>query len=313
MANVYHGLAELLMLNNEYLADIEVSDIVDGAPFLAALEATEASNGTNHSYLKQTGAPVVGFRAPNTGTENSISADTEVEIALKILAASWGVDQAIAKKNKKGGVEGFISRESMRHIAAALFEAEKQFIYGTGNKADGFEGLVDASTISSLAGEMVVNAGGSTISSQTSVFLVRTTSDLRNVTVVGGNDGNIEIGETVLQKADDGTGKFYPELWTPIEGWLGLQIGSKYSVGRIVNLETGGNHLNDDLIYKARSMFPAGQKPNLLVMNGTSLEELRKSRTATNATGVPAPTPETAAGMTIVETDAIVDTEEVVA
>ena len=60
-----------------------------------------------------------------------------------------------------------------------------------------------------------------------------------------------------------------------------------------------------------RSLFPAGYKPQYFVANGGRLEALRKSRTATNATGAPAPFVTESMGMIAVETDALTDTEAV--
>ncbi|MFH1302335.1 MAG: major capsid protein, partial [Planctomycetota bacterium] len=133
-------------------------------------------------------------------------------------------------------------------------------------------------------------------------------------TLITGNDGNITIGETGTQEVNDATGKHYHAYVTAIMAWLGLQIGSIHSVGRIVNLtEDAGKGLTDDLIYKALEKFPSSKQPNLIVMNRRSLRQLRDSRTATNATGAPAPRPTEVEGIPIVTTDSIVSTEELVA
>ncbi|HEY4260382.1 MAG TPA: hypothetical protein VGM98_09485, partial [Schlesneria sp.] len=94
MADTFASLADIVKLNDMNRSDIDVTDLLQDAPFLAALAAAEASNGTNHSYLKETGAPVVGFRAPNAGRFNSTDADTNVQIALQILDGSFSVDKA---------------------------------------------------------------------------------------------------------------------------------------------------------------------------------------------------------------------------
>lgn len=313
MADSFLTLADIAKINDNNLADLDITDLVDDAPFLAALAADFSSNGADHKYVKETGAPVVGFRAINDGTENSKSEDTVVTISLKILAASFAVDKALAEIYKYGK-DAYIAREAMRHLRAAFYMTEKQLINGTDNEADGFTGLRDAGTINALADEMVVNAEGSTADEQTSVYLVRTNSVGNDVTLITGNEGNIKIDDTVVVQGTGSATGTLPKLYTPIEGWLGLQIGSAKSVGRIVNLSaTDDKELNDDLIYEAVSRFPAGRKPNLIVMNAQSREALRKSRTATNPTGHPAPIPETVANMDIVETDVITNTEPVVA
>lgn len=306
MADAFLGLTELVKINDTSLADFEVTDLIDDAQFLKALAAVPSSDGTNHKYLKETSAPNVGFRPVNDGRENSKSGDTLVEIALKILDASFGVDKALADAHGKGW-EDFVMREAIRHLRAAFFHSEKQLFYGA--DAEGFAGLVAASTLQYNDSAMVLDATGATANGVTSCYLVRTNTT-GDAAVVMGNDGDIQISETVVQKAQGANG-WYPEYYTPISGWLSMQLGSAYSIARIVNIDAT-KPLTDDLIYEAHSKFPAGRKPNLCVMNGNGRNLLRKSRTATNATGAPAPIPEEVAGMTIVETDAIVSTEGVV-
>lgn len=313
MANVYVTLADLVKLNDLNLGPEEVSDLLDDAPLLAALAAGEASNGTDHKYLKETGAPVVGFRAVNDGRENDASEDTLVTINLKIFDASFAIDKAVADAFQKGGPQALIAREAKRHLKAAFFGAESQLIYGTDEDALGFVGLAEATTVDALADEMVTDAGGTTADTASSVWLIRTNDDA-DCKLIAGNEGKITVDETVVQRVEGATTGFYPAYWTPIQGWLGLMIGGARSVGRIVNLtEDSGKGLTDDLIYSALATFPSGRQPNLIVMNRRSLEQLRKSRTATNPTGNPAPRPTDVDGIKIVSTDAIVSTEALVA
>jgi hypothetical protein len=120
----------------------------------------------------------------------------------------------------------------------------------------------------------------------------------------------IELGETVVVDMLDGTGKHFPAYYTPGSAWCGLQIGGAYDIVRIANLTADtGKGLTDDLIYTALSRFPGGRSPTHIVMNRRSLSQLRKSRTATNATGTPAPIPREVEGIPILVTEAISSTE----
>lgn len=314
MADAFETLAEMLVINDMNLADIEVTDLLDDAPFLRALAAEPASDGSKHKYTKETGAPVVGFRAPNTGIEHSKSTDTLVTIDLKFLDASTQVDTAIADLWKKGGVEAFLARKNYRSLKAAFSQAEKQIIYGTDNESDGYVGLADAATLDALEDAMVINAGGTTADTGSSVYLIRTNGDGADVTVIGGNDGKITMGDTVKQQVDDTDGKHYWAYCTEIAAWLGLQIGSAQSAGRIVNLtEDAGKGLTDDLIYELLAEFPASRQPNLIIMNRRSQKQLRASRTATNNTGAPAPRPTEVEGIPIITTDSLLNTEALIA
>lgn len=308
MSASYLALADLLKVNNKNLADIEVSDLLQDAPLMRALAAITASKGmTAHEYLKETTAPTVGFRSVNDGRYNSKSEDTLVQISCAILDASFSVDKALADAYMKGGAEAYIDREAKRHLAAAMFHAEEQLIYGSSNDSLGFNGL--ANTLDNSDDSMVVDAEGSTDGSMTSVWLIRTGES--DVALVAGNDGNIRIDEstTIEKTGDNGT---YPAYYTPIDGWLGLQAGSAYSFGRICNLDDSDNTLSDALLHKALEKFPSSRMPNLIVMNRRSSRQLRDSRTSYSPTGAPAARPLDVDGIPVILTDAIVNTEDTV-
>lgn len=315
MADSFLTLADIAKINDQNLADIEVSDLLDDAPLLALLAAEGSSNGESHKYVKETGAPTVGFRSANDGRENSKSADTLVTIALKIFDASFTVDKAVADIHYRGP-EYVISRESRRHLRASFFGAEGQFLYGT--DAAGFDGLADNAGLDKKDDTMVYDAGGTTADTASDVWLIRTNSMGTDVAAIGGGRTpgtgfNIEVGETIVQRVAGATGT-YPAYYTPISAWMGLQIGSAHSVGRIVNLtEDNGATLTDDMISEALSKFPASRRPNVIAMSRRSLKQLQQSRTATNATGVPAPFPTESFGVQIVATDSISDTQALVA
>ncbi len=243
----------------------------------------------------------------NDGRDNSKSADTLVTINLKILDASFAVDQALAHAYR-GGVEAYIQREGIRHLKAAMFQAEKQVVGGTNNESAGFTGFEDSADLDALADtDTVVDAGGTTESTASSVYLIRSLDD--GCAVIGGNDGEIMMGETVSQRLAGSTGT-YPAYYTPVTGWLGLQLGAKFDIVRICNLtEDSGKGLTDDLISTALSKFAAARRPNIIAMSRRSLKQLQQSRTATNATGAPAPFPADSFGVPIVTTDGITDTE----
>lgn len=312
MADSFLTLNDLALINDANLADLEISDLLDDAPLLRALAADTASNGTSHKYTKETGAPVVGFRAANDGRENSKSEDTLVTVTLKILDGSFAVDKAVASEYKHGS-DAYLAREAKRHLKAMFAKAEGQLLYGVPNDADGFVGLADAAGLNALEDEMVLDAEGTTADTSSSIFLIRTNDDGNDCTLITGREGNIEIGDSVDQKLEGANGS-YPGLWTAITGWLALQIGGARSVARIVNVtEDAGKGATDDLIYDALSLFPSSRQPNIIATNRRGVKQIRKSRTATNATGAPAPRPTEVDGIPIIPTDSISSTEALIA
>jgi len=293
MAESSNTLAGLIQLNDMNLADIDVSDLLQGAPLLQVLNAEPASNGTQHKYLKETLAPGVAFRDVNTGIVNAASQDTLVTVALKLMDASFDRDKGLISEFKDGG-DSFMAKEAMRSIKAAFSSAEKQLINGTGADSDGNTGLAD--TLSDL-GDMVISAGGAVADKQTSVYFIRDGRD--DVSAIMGNEGQISMGEmydTVVGTAE-ATNKGYGAKRIDILAWMALDAVAT---------------LTDDLISDMLALFPAGKAPSYIVMNRTSLKQLQQSRTATNATGAPAPFPSEAFGVPIVVTDSIVSTEAIV-
>jgi len=147
-----------------------------------------------------------------------------------------------------------------------------------------------------FGGTMIVNAGGDDEGEISTVFAVRSTG-LNDVVLLAGKNAGLEIGETSVQRIVEGTGS-YPGYYTPIYGWLGLQVGSIYSAGRIANLDTTKT-LTDDMIAELLSRFPSSAPATHLIMSRRSRRQLQDSRTATNPTGSPAPFPDSAFGVKI--------------
>jgi hypothetical protein len=312
MADDLHAIADLIGDAFD-LAPIEVSDLLKASPFIAALGMVPSSNGTTHKYTKETGAPVVGFRAENGGRDLDSSDDTAVTVNLKILDYTWQVDVAVADAWRRGRA-AYVAREGSRHVRATLIAYEKQVINGTVGIGDaaGFTGLRQASTVDALADTMVVDATGTTVNGASSVWAVRLAED--GVTGVFKGEGDaFEVGETVVvpRVVNPGTdNKTFPTYYTPGCTWLAMQVGCAFDIGRIANLTSqAGKTLTDALISQLLEKFPIGFGPTHLLMSRRSRGQLQRSRTATNATGAPAPIPEESFGVPIIATDAIADNE----
>lgn len=308
MSATYYTLADLLKINDKGTVDAGLTDILNQAPFLAQLPFITASNGTVHKYVKETTAPSVGFRAINAGRDQSPSSDTAVTATLVVLDGSFHVDKALADAYRYGA-DGFISREGARALRQLFFVFEKQIFGGTVNgDAAGFSGFADVFT--ALANSKVINAAGTTATTGSSAYLIRATGDEKDVMGVVGQEGQIDLAESVVSTTLDGSGKSYPTYYTAMCGYAGVAVGGANSIARIANLTAdSGKGLTDALIYDAMALFPAGSPPTHIAINRRSLAQLRKSRTATNATGAPAPIPTEVEGVKIVVTDAITSTE----
>lgn len=314
MADGVTTLAGMVTLNDQNALHLGITNLLDDSPVLQALNAVPSSNGTNHKYERITVAEGAGFRAVGAGRTLT---DMDVELVtdtLQILDASFVADLALAD-GLAAGRDAYLQGRLVHALRAAFFAVEKQIFQGTGADAAGFSGFINMSTLDALADTMVYNGGGTTASEQTSVYLIR--SGDADCSVVAGNDGNITFNDdpAVIEKVvNPGTdNKTYPALYTAVTGYMGLQVASTYSVGRVANVHASDSNasLDDDMIFEALALFPAGKDPNMIAMNRQALKMLRASRTATNATGAPAPRPTEVEGIPIVVTDGILSTEAV--
>jgi hypothetical protein len=201
----------------------------------------------------------------------------------------------------------------MANEASGILEGEMQgvaraFYYGRGalGHAKAFPGLIDAYD----ATNMVVDAGGSTAGTGSSVWAVKFGE--KNVIWVWGKDGRLVLNpvrvETILDP-NDSTKKLDGYVQT-MQAYPGLQVGSKQCIARIKKLTAdSGCGLTDARLSDLLALFPTRIKPDVIFCSRRSLSQLRKSRTATNETGKEAPLPQDYDGIPLVPTDSIADTE----
>ena len=293
------------------LSGTEISNVLDAAPVMARMPFVPSSNGTTHKYIAVTQNPVVPFRAINAGKDFDSSIDVAVSATLTYLDISFAVDKAYADVWRRGGAEALIAREGLAHIRSGFATLEDQFFNDTDTSAfSGLSVLTPYDTKDDSSGK-VIDAGGTTASTGSSVWLLNV-GEMTGVCMVYRGDGpGLELGETIVQNigaADANISAYY----TPGGGWFGSQVPhtSGHGVTRICNLtEDSGKGLTDDLLAQAIAIHPIGQKPTVACMSRRSHRQLQESRTATNATGAPAPFPTEAFGVELIVTDAIPDTE----
>ncbi len=305
MADSMLTLADVAAINSseEIVGVIEENAKV--FPEISVISASPVSK-TSYNTLVQTALPAVGFRDINTGLDYGTPTLVSRLVECKFLDASWVMDQAAADGVDWGRSAAFAMALNA-HMKAALKAVADQTWYGVSADANGFVGA--ASLFPDLNADMLVNAGGTTASTGSSVFAIRTGIDA--VQYALGNDGQIAEGEIQQTLKEDPTGKSFVSYFQPVKGWIGLQISNHTAVGRIANLtEDPGATLTDDMIYELLSQFKVGEGPSALFMSRRSLEQLRKSRTATNATGAPAPVPTEVESVPIFPTESIVNTED---
>lgn len=263
--------------------------------------------GFNYKTLVRTVLPSAPFRDANEGVD-PVKADYENrEVTCYLMNPRWKCDKAVAMVYVDG-LAAYVALEAQAILEGAMLGLSRQFYYGraTGGHAKGHPGLVD-----SVASGMVVDATGSTANGASSVWAVKW--GLKDVMWVWGGDGNLEVSpmreESGIAASNS---KELTYLTQELMAYAGVQVASTQSVGRIKNLTTqAGKGLTDSLLGDLLATFPAGKAPDALFATRRSIEQLRKSRTATNATGSEAPTPTEFEGIPLVPTDAILNTEAI--
>lgn len=262
--------------------------------------------GLNYQTKVRVEVPTIGFRHANEGTAVVKSRYINRLVEAFIVNPYWECDKAVADASEEGA-EAFIAMEAAGIMEGTMQRVSRCFYYGqhaTLGDAKAFPGLLDSYD----AAGMTVDAAGTTGDTGSSVWLLKW--GLNGVTWVLGQGGEIAVSDVRTETIRDDNGNPLTGYVQDLLARVGLAVHNHRKVVRIKKLTADANKgLTDDLIAEALSKFPAGVVPDVMLMSRRSREQLRKSRTATNATGAPAPIPDEAFGVPIQVSDAIVDTE----
>jgi hypothetical protein len=289
-----------------------VGDLIEDS-LVAAPEArivpARTISGYMYKSLHRSTVPTVGFRDANEGAAAVQSVYLQRIHETFVVDASSEVDVAVAEA-AEDGVDVVLAREAQGMLEGAFRGMGSQFFYGTattvetsiaGSPTKGFQGL------NQLVGSTIVVDKAGTGSARSSVWAVKFGEN--GVQWVVGNNGAIQTDAPRIVRVTDSNSNPYDAWRTPLRFNMGLQVANTNVLGRIKNI-TAAATLDDDDIFNLLSLFPVAVVPDALFMSRRSLEQLRASRTATNITGIPAPTPDSVAGIPIIVTDSILDTED---
>jgi hypothetical protein len=232
------------------------------------------------------------FRGANGGTPAPKHVYENRRVQAYLLEARMQMDKGMAD-GATDGPEAMIATELSGTLEGEFQAICKQFYYGPNSglgNAKGFPGLIDS--YDSVG--HVVDAGGTTANTGTSIWLIRFEPQM--VQWVLGKGGVLEFSPVRIESLIDPSDA---TLQTKFDGYVqtmiarpGLQVGSKRACVRIKNITADASHTaSDALIYKALTLFEDGKMPNIILMTRRSLEQLRLSRTAVKPTGAPAPLP----------------------
>ena len=260
--------------------------------------------GLNYPTLVRTALPSVAFRAANNGPDASKGAYKRLLIETFIMTPRWEADRAVADAYEDGAA-AWMALEGEGMVSAAFATLASQMYYGTAADAFGFPGLVD-----NVDASMVVDAQGTTAATASSVWAVKWGP--KDCAFVYGNNGQVALTELLEAQILGENGKMMSGYVQEIAARPGFQMLNIFAAGRIKNVTADASHtLTDAHLSKLLSLFPVGRKPDMFLMSRRSQAQLQASRTSFNATGAPAPVPDSAFNLPIFATDAIKDTETI--
>jgi hypothetical protein len=268
------------------------------------MAAARTISGIQYKTLVRTGLPTVAFRTANNGSDPSKSTVENRLVECFILDCLWQADKAVADAHEDGAA-ALIAEEAQAILSAAFMTLGKQFYYGATADPLGHPGLLQA-----VQSEYVVDATGNEAGTGSSVYAVK--FGPQDVQWVMGNDGQLNVSDVRIERVLGENSKSMEAYVQSLVSWVGVQTKSRHAVGRIKNLtRQSGKTLTDEMLGDLISRFPVGNEPDALFMTKRSREQLRKSRTATTATGAPAATPTDFEGIPIIPTDSILNTEAI--
>jgi hypothetical protein len=275
--------------------------------------------GLNYRARVRTTLPTVSFRGVNQGSKPSASTYENRLYEAFIMNPKWFCDKADADAFEDGAPV-YIAMEGVGMMEAAMLALSKQFYYGAGaaggsvGDASGFPGLCDV-----VDAGMCIDNGGTTLGTgagtaiSTSVWAVR--FGIRDTSWIYGNNGQLLLSPVTeipnFQDPNDAT-KYFTAYHQEIMCRPGLQVASKWSCGRVANVTAdAGKGLTDKVLGALKALFPPQQQPHAYFCTVQAREQLRASRTATNPTGTPAPTPTDFEGVPVLATTGILNTEAI--
>lgn len=312
----YHTLLDVAKMQYNDAAVGLIEESVQAAPEVQVFQARSIP-GFSYKTLVRTALPSVGFTAANEGVAASGSITEQRIFETYILRGAIELDLAVVSASSGLGLPDLEMIESQGVVEATLRKLGGQIWYGTTNDSKGFPGI---KAFLPKGGTTVVDAGGTTASTASSVYFVK--FGLQNTHLLFGNNTTLALSPFANQQLTDSNGNKYAGRVASLTAWAGLQIGNKYSVGRICNLtEDSGKGLTDALLAKALAQFPVGYTPDAIFMSRRSRRQLQVSRTVTlfgqgstkpggNLATI-APVPTEYDGVPIYATDQILDTDSI--
>jgi len=306
-----------------------IEEVIHEAPVVGRTPVKRIE-GTRFDQLVRKSLPRGGFTNPGDGVLVSAGGYDSVAFDCKHMEAQLEAKESFIKKKIRqegGGIGDVLAMEAEGYIKQQLIDLDVQYFDGTKNAivngaSNGFAGLVDL-----VDPSMVFTAGGATANKQTSAWFVFESEDY-GVSFLMPNGEELNLSpwqyQSLLISGDRENGALTKTMGYScgLTGYIGLKATTpKRCIARVANIESG-NALSDKLAAFVNAMFLRGYKPTVCYMSDMSGFHTAASRENVVVSGKMSinsasesfrSMPTEVAGIPIVFTDSISDTEAVVA
>lgn len=276
------------------LSDADLFGIIDDyakqVPLLGAIEKMSVPGVEfKPPWIESAATPT--YRSAYAGRDFQDAGITNRTVELKYLDFTVYADRMVAESSSVG-VDSYMAIQAERALIGGLREVEKQFLMGTShNSATGSSGADDIFT----SGSYLVDGGMTTGSSCTRLYGINT-AECR---MLLGNNGQMTIEGVEPFTATDSNGKPF-EGYKCVGGfWAAACFIGTHACRMVVNLTAAS--ARDSHCASIIDKFGEGFTPDYFVMNKEAISGIRSGRTATSPTGAPAPYPESAYNIPILQ------------
>lgn len=309
MANEYPTMLDLAKMNGIDMALPLIENNVKYAPELNIFPARTIS-GTSFKTLIQTALPGSQFRNANEGVFTTKALYTNKQVECFYLDQQMECDKALADADDQGA-DKLLQRLSNAHGKAAVIKIGTQIWYGqTANgDAKGFPGA-----ISVVKSDYVLDAGGTTASTGSSVYGVKMGEENANI-IFGKNTVLNSEGwrkQTITRDSKELT------AWkNSLEGWVGMQWANEDCLCRLKDCTADAGKMATD--HKlAELMSKLVWVPDFWFMTRRSRFHIQLGRTPVLSSGTStqytitsgmADLPQESNGIPIIISDCLLNTE----
>jgi hypothetical protein len=269
------NLLDVAKLNGSDAVVGLIEEVITEVPEIALFPARTVL-GTSFKTVTRTGLPGVAFRAANEGVSPGKSTFITGLAEMFLLDGQIEGDKKVFDADERGP-DRMKALEAIGVAKAALIHLIGQIFYGESNDTKGFQGLKN---FSAFGGEYTLNAGGTTGSTASSIFGVRFGE--QDASLLFGTNTTLTLGEWRTQQINDSldSTKKLTAYVNDLGGWVGLQLASKWSCGRIANITAdAGKTATEDKLINWLELFPAQKQPTHIFMSKRSMTQIRLDMT----------------------------------